>query len=73
MSIDKDGRDALAVAERLLGASSRGFGDEAGLTTVTRALVEDAVDEIRWLVESRARWQAACEVRQITLFEEEHR
>lgn len=70
MSIDQDGREAQAVARRLLEACMPyRLSPESG---VTRALLEEAAEQIRWLVESRARWQAACEVRQITLFEDAH-
>lgn len=73
MSIDQDGRDALAIAERLRHALLPGMvGGLSGLDPVTRALLGEAAEQIGWLVESRARWQAACAARQITLFEEEH-
>lgn len=72
MSIDQDGREALAVAERLREANLRAHHFEDA-SPVTPALLAEAAEQISWLVESRARWQAACAARQITLFEEEHR
>lgn len=73
MSIDQDGREALAVAERLRARTSLSTPYFEPHAPGTRALLDEAAEQIRWLVESRARWQAACAARQITLFEEEHR
>lgn len=73
MSIDQDGREALAVAERLRESRTPTTPYYEPHEPGTRALLAEAAEQIRWLVESRARWQAACAARQITLFEDEHR
>lgn len=44
--------------------------DGAEARVVPRALLDRAAEEIRWLVESRARWMAACYAQQITVYEE---
>lgn len=37
----------------------------------TLAVLTAAVKELRWVTESRARWMTACELRQISIHEDE--
>ena len=63
-----DAASALAVAEDLDTDGRLTYG----LVEIEFDAIAAAAREIRWLVESRARWQAACYAQQITVYEEDH-
>jgi hypothetical protein len=44
---------------------------EHTLPTETYEVLAAAVEELRWTAESRARWMTACQMRQISIHEEE--
>lgn len=72
MSVDEHGIRALETAEAAEGLADR-VRNRDMLALATAGVIRELTGEIRWLVESRARWMAACQVRQITIHEEVHR
>lgn len=44
---------------------------ESTLPVETQMVLEAVVEELRWMTESRARWKTVCELRQLTIHEDE--
>jgi transposase len=64
MTTDKHAQAALAAANDAEQAL-------AGLTGEQRRAISAAVRQLRWVVESRARWMDACNATQRSVFEEQ--